>query len=244
MKTSTSIRLAAAGVIGLASMAQAQSVCAIGCFQGVITDHPPLDCKEENMYLCFCKGADLQNWFAECIYKDCDDKAEEAVAFGVNLCADYGITITPPPRPETKPTTKAEEPKPTTKAEENKPTSKVEEEPEETQAETKPTTKVEETKPEETKAEETQAEETEAEETQPAEETKAATSAPAEETSAETEKPAAPKPTTVVSKPSHADNTTVVTATNPPTIVNMGASNAASGVLAVAGLAVAAFQLL
>ncbi|KAJ4191874.1 hypothetical protein NW767_010781 [Fusarium falciforme] len=213
MKTSTSIRLAAAGVIGLASMAQAQSVCAINCFQGVITDHPPLDCTEENMYLCFCKRSNLQNWFAECIWDECGSQSEAAIAFGVNLCADYGITITPPTKPEEQPTT--------------------------TKAETQPTS----TKAEE-QPEETQAEETEAEETKPAEETKATTAVAPAETSAETEKPAAPKPTTVVVKPSHADNTTVVSPTNPPTVVNMGASNAASGILAAAGLAVAAFQLL
>ncbi|WAO95934.1 CFEM domain-containing protein [Fusarium falciforme] len=239
MKTSTSIRLAAAGVIGLASMAQAQSVCAINCFQGVITDHPPLDCTEENMYLCFCKRSNLQNWFAECIWDECGSQSEAAIAFGVNLCADYGITITPPTKPEEQPTTTKAEPKPTTQAEEEPEETQAEEEPESTRAETQPTS----TKAEE-QPEETQAEETEAEETKPAEETKATTAAAPAETSAETEKPAAPKPTTVVVKPSHADNTTVVSPTNPPTVVNMGASNAASGILAAAGLAVAAFQLL
>ncbi|KAJ4315431.1 hypothetical protein N0V84_008378 [Fusarium piperis] len=234
MKTSTSIRFAAAGVIGLASMAQAQSVCAINCFQSVITDHPPLDCTEENMYLCFCKRSNLQNWFAECIWDGCGSQSDAAIAFGVNLCADYGITITPPTRPE--PTTTQAEPKPTTtQAEEEPEETETEEEPESTQAENRPTS-----------TQTAQPEETEAEETQPAEETKATTAAP-QETSAETEKPAAPKPTTVVSKPSHADNTTVVSPTNPPTVeVNMtqGASNAASGILAAAGLAIAAFQLL
>ena len=93
MKTSTSIRLAVAGVISLASMAQAQSVCAINCFQGVITDHPPLDCTEENMYLCFCKRSNLQNWFAECIWDECGSQSEAAIAFGVNLCAGEYIEL-------------------------------------------------------------------------------------------------------------------------------------------------------
>ncbi|RSL88890.1 hypothetical protein CEP51_001490 [Fusarium floridanum] len=239
MKTSTSIRFAAAGVIGLASMAQAQSVCAINCFQSVITDHPPLDCTEENMYLCFCKRSNLQNWFAECIWDECGSQSDAAIAFGVNLCADYGITITPPTKPEEEPTTTKTEPEPTTAAEEEPEETQAEEEPESTQAEPKPTTAAEE------QPEETQAEETEAEESQPAEETKATTAAAPAETTAETSA-AAPKPTTVVTKPSHAGNTTVVTGspTNPPTVVNMGASNVASGILAAAGLAVAAFQLL
>lgn len=232
MKTSTSIRFAAAGVIGLASMAQAQSVCAINCFQSVITEHPPLDCTEENMYLCFCKRSNLQNWFAECIWDECDNQADAAISFGVDLCADYGITITPPTKPEEQPSTTQSEPEPTTQAEEEPEETQAEEEPESTQAEPQPTTQAEE-----------QPESTQAEETQAAEETKATTAAAPAETTAATE-PAAPKPTTIVSKPSHADNTTVVSPTNPPTVVNMGASNAASGILAAAGLAVAAFQLL
>ncbi|KAL2673665.1 hypothetical protein Neosp_012108 [[Neocosmospora] mangrovei] len=236
MKTSTSIRFAAAGVIGLASMAQAQSVCAINCFQSVITEHPPLDCTEENMYLCFCKRSNLQNWFAECIWDECDSQADAAISFGVDLCADYGITITPPTKPEEEPSTTQAQPQPTTQAEEEPESTQAEEEPESTQAEPQPTTQAE-------QPESTQAEETQAEETQPAGETKATTAAAPAETTAETEA-AAPKPTTIVSKPSHADNTTVVSPTNPPTVVNMGASNAASGILAAAGLAVAAFQLL
>ncbi|KAM5359158.1 hypothetical protein ACJZ2D_014697 [Fusarium nematophilum] len=219
MKTSTSLRLAAAaGVVSLASLAQAQSVCAINCFQGVITDHPPLDCKEENMYLCFCKAQDLQNYFLECVWDTCGDKADDAISFGVNLCAEYGIDIDVPDRPEPEPTT-AEE----TQAEE-------------TQAEE---TQAEETQAEETQAEETQAEETKAEETQAQETQAAETTAAAEET----EKPTAPKPTSVVPKPSHSNNATATTTTL-PVVVNMGASNAGSGVLALAGVAMAAFQLL
>ena len=39
------------------------------------------------MYLCFCKSTELQNYFIDCAYSDCGADAEEAVGFGVNLCA-------------------------------------------------------------------------------------------------------------------------------------------------------------
>ncbi|POR34790.1 Uncharacterized protein TPAR_05001 [Tolypocladium paradoxum] len=70
----------------LLSVATAQSLCAVNCFQSVVTEHPPLSCKEDNMYLCFCKGKDLQNYFTECAYSKCGSGANEAVAFGVGLC--------------------------------------------------------------------------------------------------------------------------------------------------------------
>ncbi|KAG8421391.1 hypothetical protein J3459_007544 [Metarhizium acridum] len=40
------------------------------------------------MYLCFCKGKDLQNYFAECAYSKCGNNAQDAVNFGVGLCKD------------------------------------------------------------------------------------------------------------------------------------------------------------
>lgn len=58
----------------------------VDCFQSVVTEHPPLSCKEASMYLCFCKGKDLQNYFAECAYSKCGDNAQDAVNFGVSLC--------------------------------------------------------------------------------------------------------------------------------------------------------------
>ena len=55
-----------------------------------MTEHPPLECKEANMYLCFCKGQDLQNYFAECAYSKCESEAEGAINFGVSLCKGMG----------------------------------------------------------------------------------------------------------------------------------------------------------
>lgn len=68
------------------------------------------------MYLCFCKGQDLQNYFAECAYSKCESEAEGAINFGVsfakvwvhtrpiclghsNFAVDMGIVIAPPKRP-------------------------------------------------------------------------------------------------------------------------------------------------
>ncbi|UNI19320.1 hypothetical protein JDV02_005511 [Purpureocillium takamizusanense] len=86
-------------IAGLAAVASAQSLCAVNCFQSVTTEHPPLDCKEANMYLCFCKGKDLQNFFAQCAYSKCASDAENAINFGVSLCKDMGVPIVPPARP-------------------------------------------------------------------------------------------------------------------------------------------------
>jgi hypothetical protein len=87
MKSFTSLQLAAAGIASLAAVAQAQSLCAVNCFQSVITEHPPLDCTEETMYLCFCKSTSLQGYFIDCAYDECANEAEDTVAFGVNLCS-------------------------------------------------------------------------------------------------------------------------------------------------------------
>ncbi|EFZ00258.1 hypothetical protein X797_003844 [Metarhizium robertsii] len=93
MKTTV---VAAAALLATVS---AQSLCAVDCFQSVVTEHPPLSCREASMYLCFCKGKDLQNYFAECAYSKCGDNAQDAVNFGVSLCKDMGVPIDPPTRP-------------------------------------------------------------------------------------------------------------------------------------------------
>ncbi|KAF4977308.1 hypothetical protein FZEAL_6131 [Fusarium zealandicum] len=236
MKTSTSMRIAAAGLVGFVSMAQAQSMCAINCFQNFITDHPPLDCTEANMYLCFCNSSSLQGFFASCIWDGCDDMADDAIAFGVNLCAEeieYGVKITPPKRPEEAEPTKEEETPTSTKADTKPEETMIYEQPEETTADDQPqTTKA--ATPEKT---------TKVAAPEKTSEAPAAETDSAEETKASDHEAATPKPTTVVLKPSHADNSTSIP-TRPPVVVNTGASNVASGVLALAGVAMAVVQLL
>jgi hypothetical protein len=86
-----SFQLAAAGMLSLFSIAQAQSLCAVNCFQSVIAEHPPLSCTEESMYLCFCKSTSLQGYFIDCAYNECASEAEAAVAFGVNICSGTSL---------------------------------------------------------------------------------------------------------------------------------------------------------
>lgn len=95
MKTAATV----VGVLSMASMALAIPQCAISCFQKVVTEHPPLDCKEKDMYHCFCKMPSLQNYFYQCATGGgCPDAAsgQEAIGFGVNLCSELGLPITPP----------------------------------------------------------------------------------------------------------------------------------------------------
>ncbi|CAG9954052.1 unnamed protein product [Clonostachys rosea f. rosea IK726] len=77
----------------LASQAQAQTGCAVSCFQKVITEHPPLSCTEANMYLCFCKDTSLQNYFIDCAKSSCGNNYQTAVEFGYSLCNDLGAPI-------------------------------------------------------------------------------------------------------------------------------------------------------
>lgn len=93
MKSFTSIQLAAAGMLSLLSVAHAQSLCAVNCFQSVIAEHPPLTCTEDSMYLCFCKSTSLQGYFIDCAYNECSSEAEAAVAFGVNICSGKSFCI-------------------------------------------------------------------------------------------------------------------------------------------------------
>ncbi|CAM1502661.1 Fc.00g074370.m01.CDS01 [Cosmosporella sp. VM-42] len=107
MKTST---ILAGGVLSLASLAAAIPACAIECFQAVITDHPPLECQEADMYHCFCKdpfGPDLQRYYLECARSDCGSPtdANDAIQFGVDLCSELGFPITIPIDEPTSPTT-------------------------------------------------------------------------------------------------------------------------------------------
>lgn len=65
------------------------SIYQVYCFQDVISEHPPLDCTEANMYLCFCKDQELQDYFLDCVWGDgcADEEEQEAVNFGVKLCS-------------------------------------------------------------------------------------------------------------------------------------------------------------
>lgn len=80
---------AAASALALATLAsqvQAQTGCAVSCFQKVITEHPPLSCTEANMYLCFCKDTSLQNYFIDCAKSSCGNNYQTAIEFGYSLC--------------------------------------------------------------------------------------------------------------------------------------------------------------
>lgn len=105
MKTTT----AAFTAVVMASAAAAIPMCAINCFTNVITEHPPLDCTEPDMYHCFCKIPSLQQYFLECSYggTQCtsDSEAAEAVAFGVDLCSQLGLPITIDTNPPSQATT-------------------------------------------------------------------------------------------------------------------------------------------
>ncbi|KEZ44699.1 hypothetical protein SAPIO_CDS2781 [Scedosporium apiospermum] len=102
------MKTATFAAITMASVAAAIPMCAINCFTNVITEHPPLDCTEPDMYHCFCKMPSLQQYFLECSYSSgtCATEAEgaEAVAFGVDLCSQLGLPITIDTKPPTKPT--------------------------------------------------------------------------------------------------------------------------------------------
>ncbi|CAI6096298.1 unnamed protein product [Clonostachys chloroleuca] len=84
---------AALALATLASQVQAQTGCAVSCFQKVITEHPPLSCTEANMYLCFCKDTSLQNYFIDCAKSSCGNNYQTAIEFGYSLCNDLGAPI-------------------------------------------------------------------------------------------------------------------------------------------------------
>ncbi|PKS07415.1 hypothetical protein jhhlp_006018 [Lomentospora prolificans] len=97
----TSMSLGTAAVLALASVARAVPMCAINCFQNAVTDYPPLDCTEANMYLCFCKSTFLALTFKDCTYTDCESAADtvEAIEFGLDLCEQLGAPLDIPTGP-------------------------------------------------------------------------------------------------------------------------------------------------
>ncbi|KAJ4212310.1 hypothetical protein NW759_011698 [Fusarium solani] len=169
--------------LSLASVAAAQfPLCAVDCFTNVITEHPPLDCTLPDMYYCFCDMSSMQNYFIQCARSDCPDEAtaNNAIAFGVDLCLELGYTITVPPltQPTSPATTTSQGPGVDTT------TTEPEVTPTETDAETSAETSIDaETSSAETTAEETSGAETTGAETTSAEETTGAETTGTEETS-------------------------------------------------------------
>ncbi|KAI8725701.1 CFEM domain-containing protein [Fusarium sp. LHS14.1] len=196
--------------LSMASVAAAQfPLCAVDCFTNVITEHPPLDCTLPDMYYCFCDMSSLQNYFIQCARSDCPDEAtaNNAIAFGVDLCLELGYTITVPPL--TQPTSPA-----TTTSQGGADTTTTEPEvtPTETDAETSAETSSAETTAEETTgAETTGAETTGTEETSGAEETSAS------ETEGETSTaaPTSPEPTELTTSTFYATETYTITSCPP-----------------------------
>ncbi|KAK7423552.1 hypothetical protein QQX98_001010 [Neonectria punicea] len=115
MRSFTSVHLVAAGILSLASLTTAIPACAIDCFSKVLTEHPPLTCTLPSMYDCFCDITELQGYYIQCTKSDCPSStdADDAIQFGVELCAELGYTITVP-QPEATSTTTTELPDPTT----------------------------------------------------------------------------------------------------------------------------------
>ncbi|KAI8669769.1 CFEM domain-containing protein [Fusarium keratoplasticum] len=213
--------------LSLASVAAAQfPLCAVDCFTNVITEHPPLECTLPDMYYCFCDMPSMQNYFIQCARSDCPDEAtaNNAIAFGVDLCLELGYTITVPPltQPTSPATTTSQDPEVTT-------TTEPEVTPTETDAETSAETSVDaETSSAETTAEETSgaettgAESTSAEETTGAETTGTEETSGAEETSAsETEgetsavETTGPEPTEMTTSTFYATETYTITSCPP-----------------------------
>ncbi|KAF5665696.1 hypothetical protein FHETE_6549 [Fusarium heterosporum] len=125
MRKSTPYQLA----LLMASVATAAdtSTCAIDCFQVLITNGPPAQCKEATNYLCFCTMPALQDNFMQCVDKTCSSEKDTATAWAGELCAKLGKPIdlgTPQDPPKTDATTAVDIPatsasdvvKPTTEA--------------------------------------------------------------------------------------------------------------------------------
>ncbi|KAM0354328.1 hypothetical protein ACHAPU_001372 [Fusarium lateritium] len=125
MRKSTPYQLA----LFMASVATAAdtSTCAIDCFQGLITNGPPAQCKEATNYLCFCTMPALQDNFMQCVDKTCSSEKDTATAWAGNLCAKLGKPIdlgTPQDPPKTDATTAVDAPA-TSASEVVKPTTEV-----------------------------------------------------------------------------------------------------------------------
>ncbi|KAF4964326.1 hypothetical protein FSARC_7732 [Fusarium sarcochroum] len=110
MKTSAAAQLA---LFTASAMAAGSSTCAIDCFQGLITNGPPMQCKEATNYLCFCTMPTLQDGFVQCVNKDCGDEKDAAIGWANDLCKKLGHPIdldTPEGSPKTDETTDSNAP--------------------------------------------------------------------------------------------------------------------------------------
>ncbi|KAL6920965.1 hypothetical protein ACHAPO_009470 [Fusarium lateritium] len=96
-------------VLLMASVATAaETTCAIDCFQGLITNGPPADCKEATNYLCFCTMPTLQENFSKCTDTSCGEDKSAAITWANDLCAKLGKPVDLGPgedAPKTDPTT-------------------------------------------------------------------------------------------------------------------------------------------
>ncbi|RGP72593.1 hypothetical protein FLONG3_6601 [Fusarium longipes] len=112
----------------MASVATAaETTCAIDCFQGLITNGPPADCKEATNYLCFCTMPTLQENFSKCADTTCGKDTGAAMTWANDLCAKLGKPVDLGPgegAPKTDATTAVEAP--VTTADEARPTTEAE----------------------------------------------------------------------------------------------------------------------
>ncbi|GKU20361.1 unnamed protein product [Fusarium langsethiae] len=78
----------------MASVATAaETTCAIDCFQGLITNGPPADCKEATNCLCFCTMPALQENFSKCADTTCGGDTSAAMTWANDLCAKLGKPV-------------------------------------------------------------------------------------------------------------------------------------------------------
>ncbi|RGP65738.1 hypothetical protein FSPOR_6999 [Fusarium sporotrichioides] len=77
----------------VATAAETETTCAIDCFQGLITNGPPADCKEATNYLCFCTMPTLQENFSKCADTTCGGDTSAAMTWANDLCAKLGKPV-------------------------------------------------------------------------------------------------------------------------------------------------------
>ncbi|KAK1764181.1 hypothetical protein QBC33DRAFT_562229 [Phialemonium atrogriseum] len=78
----------------LASVTTAFPLCALDCFDYLMTTYPPLTCTEENMFLCFCKSTFLALSYRDCACANCTAAdAPEAIQYGLDVCGAYNAPI-------------------------------------------------------------------------------------------------------------------------------------------------------
>ncbi|KAF7562826.1 hypothetical protein G7046_g1325 [Stylonectria norvegica] len=95
MKVSAILSTVAITLASVGSASAATPLCALTCFNTVMSNPAAQTCTEANMFLCMCKVKALTLAYRDCACSTCGTTANKKAAIdtGKDLCVQYGAPV-------------------------------------------------------------------------------------------------------------------------------------------------------